>query len=99
VTVVDGRGHMMKTMKQWRVDVLIGENDGRTYAEAQLFTEAGDRLVGVGSAHVSPHDHDVPEIGDEVAVARALRDLGTELLGLASNDIEGITHEDVHLEG
>jgi hypothetical protein len=84
-------------MKQWRVEIMIGESGGETYAEARLVTEIGDRLVGVGRAKVGGHDIDVPEIGDEVAVARALRDLGDRLLAVASSDIEGVTREDVHL--
>jgi hypothetical protein len=84
-------------MKQWQADIMVGENDGHTYAEARLVTEIGDRLVGIGQADVSPHDANVPEIGDEVAVARALRDLADRLLAVASSDIEGVTQEDVHL--
>ena len=87
----------MRAMKRWRVDIFIGEDDGRTYAEARLVTEIGDRLIGVGRAQLSPHDHNVPEIGDEIAVARALRALGTNVLDTAAGDIEGVTGEDVHL--
>jgi hypothetical protein len=87
----------MKMMKQWQTEILIGENEGRTYAEARLTTEVGDRLVGIGTAACSPQDLDVPEIGDEVAVARALLDLGSQLMAVASSDIEGVTHEHVHL--
>lgn len=87
----------MRSVKQWHADIMIGENEGHTYAEARLVTEIGDRLVGTGNADVSSHDRDVPEIGDEVAVARALRDLSARLLGVASYDIEDVTHEDVHL--
>lgn len=87
----------MRAIKQWRVDVMIGENDGLTYAEARLYTEIGDHLVGAGSAHVSPDDYDVPEIGDEIAAARALRDLGNKLLNTASEDVESVTNEHVHL--
>jgi len=87
----------MKARQRWRVDVLIGADEDRTYAEATLETELGDRLIGVGHARRSPHDADVPEIGDEIAVARALRDLGSRLLDTAAADIEGITAEDVHL--
>ena len=88
---------MTRAINQWRVDVMIGENDGRTYAEARLVTDISSRLVGVGRATVSPQDYDVPEIGDEVAVARALLDLGHKLLDTASDDIEGVTGEPVHL--
>jgi hypothetical protein len=87
----------MRSINQWRVDIMLGENDGRTYAEARLVTEIGDRLVGVGRASVSPDDYDIPEIGDEVAAARALRDLSTKLLSTASSDISDVTLEDVHL--
>jgi hypothetical protein len=87
----------MRAVKEWRVELMIGEDDGRTYAEARLVTELGDRIVGTGRAFVSPHDYDVPEIGDEVAVARALRDLGGQLLAVASADIAEVTLDRVHL--
>lgn len=44
-----------------------------------------------------PSDHDVPEIGGELAVARALSDLAHKLLDTAVEDIEGVTHEHVKL--
>lgn len=87
----------MIAMKRWRVDVFLGEQDGHTYAEARLHTELGDHLLGVGRARLNPHDYDVPEIGDEVAVARALTDLGHRLLITAAQDIEQVTNEPVRL--
>jgi uncharacterized protein (UPF0128 family) len=87
----------MKSIKQWRVEVMLGEDDGQTYAEAHLVTEIGDRLVGVGRAHVGQSDYDVPEIGDEVAVARALSALGAKLLATASGDIGQVNDEHVRL--
>ncbi len=87
----------MRAIKRWSVEIMIGENDGRTYAEARLTTELGDRLVGAGRAKVDPSDPEVPEIGDEVAVARALVDLGHRLLDTASADIAQVTREPVHL--
>jgi hypothetical protein len=83
----------MIATKRWRVEVFIGEQDGRTYAEARLHTELGDRLLGVGRAQLSPADRDVPEIGDEVAVARALADLGHWLLITAATDIAQVTDQ------
>lgn len=50
-----------------------------------------------GLARLNPADRDVPEIGDELAVARALSDLGHQLLDTAAGDIEQITHRPVHL--
>jgi Domain of unknown function (DUF1876) len=87
----------MLAMKQWRVEIMIGEELGRTYAEAWLVTELGDRVVGTGRAFVSPDDSDVPDIGDEVAVARALRELGGQLLAIASADIAAVTRRPANL--
>jgi hypothetical protein len=81
----------MTAMKRWRVEVFVGEDDGRTYAEARLHTEIGDRLVGIGRARLHPGEYDVPEIGDEIAVARALADLGHRLLTTASQDVAQVT--------
>jgi hypothetical protein len=39
----------------------------------------------------------VPEIGDEIAVARALNDLSRRLLGIAQDDVAALTHERVRL--
>jgi hypothetical protein len=89
----------MRATKQWRAEIMIGEDDGRTYAEARLITGTPNGLIGVGRARVSPQDTDVPEIGDEVAVARALRDLGDRLLATASADIGDVTKAEVRLSG
>jgi Rv2632c-like len=40
----------------------------------------------------------VPEIGDELTVARAMSELAHRLLDSAAADIEGITHRPVHLD-
>jgi hypothetical protein len=40
----------------------------------------------------------VPEIGDEIAVARALIELAENLLHAAASDIEGVTSEKVRLD-
>lgn len=87
----------MRAIKRWAVDVMVGEQDGRTYAEAELRDDIGNQLTGVGRATLHPGDPDVPEIGDEVAVARALADLGRRLLDTAANDIQSVTYERVRL--
>ena len=89
----------MVTMKKWTVEIYIDEDDtGRTYAEARLHTGAPTHLTGVGRAKVNPADNDIPEIGDELATARALTDLGHRLLLTASKDIEAVTDERVRLD-
>jgi hypothetical protein len=87
----------MTEMKRWTVEILIGEVDRRTYAEAQLYDEISDDLVGIGTARLHPADPDVPEIGDETAAARALTELGQRLLSTASGDLETVTGEPVLL--
>lgn len=73
--------------KRWNIDITIDEQDGNTRAIARLHTPESDRLVGTGLARLNPTDHDVPEIGDELAVARALADLSDSLLRDATLDI------------
>ena len=87
----------MTELRHWTVDVYVGEDDGQTYAEAALSDDVGNHLLGTGRARLSPHDLDVPEIGDEIAVGRALFNLGQRLLSTAAGDIETITHEHVRL--
>ena len=83
--------------KHWRVDIIIDEHDNRTRAEARLHNPDETGFVGVGLARLNPRDTDVPEIGDELAVSRALADLAHRLLDATAEDIEAITHRDVHL--
>jgi hypothetical protein len=87
----------MKTLRRWTVEVFVGEEDGRTYAEANLQDDTGNQVLGTGRARLNPADRDVPAIGDEIAVARALTDLGRQLLRTAASDIQSITHQPVHL--
>jgi hypothetical protein len=79
--------------KTWTVQILIGENGDVTTARAVLHSEAAQHVEGTGEAHRSQRDPEVPEIGDEVAAARALHSLATNLLATASGDIEAVTHE------
>jgi Domain of unknown function (DUF1876) len=81
----------------WNVTIDIGEHDGRTRAVAHLHTRDTERMVGVGFARLAPSDRDVPEIGAEIAAARALAELSRRLLGAATEDVEAITGEPSHL--
>jgi hypothetical protein len=83
----------MRATRSWRVTVFVGEDEGRTYAEAELYDDIGNHLRGTGKTQLHPGDADVPEIGDEVAAGRALVDLGRRLLATAEQDIESVTHE------
>jgi len=91
----------MGTAKRWTVEIYIDEHEDQrtTRAEARLRTGEHTDLRGVGMAHRNPHDREVPEIGDELAVARALGELARELREAAASDIENLTHEPVRLSG
>ena len=84
-------------VKNWSVDLYLFEQDAATMAHAVLHTDARTKLESRGETHRNPSDVAVPEIGDEVAAARALRRLADRLLGVASDDIEAIEGHEVHL--
>ena len=80
--------------KIMQVDVAIDEHEGRTRAKARLQWRGKD-LVGIGLARLNPADVPVAEIGDELAVARALSDVVNQLFALTESDIEARTHDPV----
>lgn len=78
----------------WTVTVQVYEHGDDTSARAVLHAGADVDLVGRGTAHRNPHDPAVPEIGDEVAVARALLQLAESLLSAAHDDMVAIGSAD-----
>lgn len=91
----------MTSIETWTVEIQLFEGEVDTAARATLVSGEGVHrrrtLVGTGRARRNPGDPEVPEIGAEIAAARALRDLADRLLGAASDDIAGIEHAEVHL--
>jgi Domain of unknown function (DUF1876) len=85
----DQSDHVLKT---WTVEVSIDEHEGLTRAKARLRWREKEE-VGVGLARLNPADRNVAEIGDELAVARALSDLGKRMLTMSTDDIEAVTHQ------
>lgn len=83
--------------KSWTVQIDIGEHDGTTRATAHLRTGDRTSLTGTGTARLNPADPNVPEIGDELATARALSQLAHALLEAAADDISGVLHKPVDL--
>ena len=93
-----GGSAAMEHTNDWHVTIHLFEDRGETGARALL--TGGDReLRGHGEAHCSPYDSDVPRIGDELAVGRALMDLGRQLLRETEQDIEMIEGHAVHVSG
>lgn len=83
----------MRHVKHWIVDIYIAEDGRTTHAEVRLHTQDDTALKGVGVSHRNPADVDVPEIGDEYAVGRALVDLGHKLISTATEDVEALSPE------
>lgn len=84
----------------WRVTIHLFDGDDErrtTTADAILTTTAGTALLGSGHARRRPEDADVPEIGEELATARALRSLADQLLEATSGDISAIEHHPVQI--
>jgi Rv2632c-like/Domain of unknown function (DUF1918) len=84
-----GEAEPQRHVKTWRVEVSLFESGDDTTAHAVLVAEVPG-IDATGRAYRHPHDPDVPEIGDEVAVARALRRLSDRLLGVAADDIAAL---------
>lgn len=76
----------------WTVDLSVDQHQRRTRARARLRWRGTD-LVGVGIARLNPADRQVAEIGDELAVARALSNLANQLFVATASDIEAVTQE------
>ena len=83
--------------KSWSVKIVIDEFENQTRATARLRPENRAELESVGWARLNPADSDVPEIGDELATARALADLAHQLIEVTAAVIEQVTKETPHL--
>ena len=83
--------------KSWSVNIAIDEHESQTRATARLQVEKRPELVGIGMARLNPADSDVPDIGDELATARALADLAHLLIEVTAADIEEVTKAPAHL--
>lgn len=79
--------------ERWTVVVNIDEHDDHTSAEAQLQARDTSSVEGRGLARRSPGDTNVPEIGAELATARALSELAHRLLDASIADVEKMTGE------
>jgi hypothetical protein len=69
------------------VAVVFTEDDQRTEAQVRTVVR-GREFAGRGQSRRNPRDPNVPEIGEELALARALADLSHELVDAATASIE-----------
>ena len=83
--------------KTWTIQVNIDEEGDDTFADAVLSVDNKMEIHGRGTRHRNPTDESVPQIGDELAAARAMSDLAHQLLSTAAGHIESRTHEKARL--
>lgn len=84
-------------VREWTVRVSIVEADDDTDAQAVLVADSPGPLTAAGRSHRAPEDRLDPQIGDEVAVARALRHLADVLMSTAESDISAVTGQDAQV--
>jgi hypothetical protein len=84
--------------KKWRVEIYLYEDQSSTSANAVLHSDVPGPLDVRGEARRSPTDPDLPAVGDEVAAARALRQLADRLLEMASSDLSDAEGHPVSLQ-
>ena len=75
------------TETTWWVEVFLGEIDGVSSASARLHKHGRSTIAGKGTASLNPHDRDIPEVGYEIATARALSQLVHHLFEAAAEGI------------
>lgn len=78
---------------QWSVRISVFEGDDTTVRAVLVADPLGD-VSATGVSHRRAQDPPMSQIGDRVAVARALRHLADQLIEQASSDIEASTGED-----
>ncbi|MFF7729083.1 DUF1876 domain-containing protein [Streptomyces sp. NPDC008001] len=74
------------------IDMEFREAGALTQAAVRLHMHDGSDFTAVGVTNRNPADPSQQRVGEEVAAARALRDLSEQLLDKAGVDIEESTH-------
>ena len=77
----------MEETRLLTLNMQVVEAGAKTTADIGMTTSDGEIMHGRGTARRHPDDPEVPQVGDEIAVVRALFDMGHELLDHASREI------------
>ena len=86
-----------KLEPNWHVEIEFDEDETHTHATVRAQRGDGETMSTRGDAYRNPKDSSQPTVGEEIAAARGLIALGTQLLQSASSRIEQTTHQPVHL--
>lgn len=97
--VVDQSGERTgPTRLSCHIDLEVVEDDDECRATATLATSKG-QMEAVGMARRNPVDPQVPIVGEELAIGRALTELGARLVAAAGPDLSDPPTSDEHLVG
>jgi len=80
-----------------KMDVWFDEDELHTEARVTLHLRDYE-LTGFGRAQRNPHDPNMPAVGEELSVARAMSDLAHQLVDLATYQIEKREGHSIHVE-
>ncbi|AOT60324.1 MULTISPECIES: DUF1876 domain-containing protein [Streptomyces] len=80
----------MHTLVGWHVDMEFQEDGNRTRAAALVRLGDGTEVRGHGQAQRHPTDSEQLRVGEEIAGARALMDIATQLLQKAHVEIDEV---------
>jgi len=79
----------MKSFEPHRWTLVFETREGDDHCDMVVHLDAGDRsLSGHGRSRRNPTDPSMPQVGEELAAARALHDLATHLIEDAWQVIE-----------
>ncbi len=84
----------VKELMAHRWKLVFETREDEDHCEMVVHLDAGDRsLSGRGQSRRNPGDPSVPQIGEELAAARALHDLANHLAEDAWRTIEAFSRE------
>jgi hypothetical protein len=78
----------MRTLVGWHVEIEFQEEGDRTRAAAMVRLSDGSEIRGHGNAQRHPSDAEQLRVGEEIAGARALMDISSQLLQKAHREID-----------
>jgi len=84
--------------REWSVQLRFEEDEARTKALVTL-TVGSRTLRANGIARRNPLDPNLPRVGEDLAVSRALSQLAHELLSDAVASLEATTHSPAGIRG
>ncbi len=88
----------VRVAKTWHVDLYVTETGTQTSVRAILHEDEDAGVVAsVGRAVRDPEDPNIPEVGDELAVGRALQRLSETLVQAAESTLAAVHEHDAHL--